>query len=154
MFLDPQVLKKVFDVFGVFFRNFSSGQCYVPWSWNIVLMVGIFKIFRKTGLFCNILGCVMYFFNKTKGRFITRTMYYSGNVIVIYIKAGDKCFCGNKLGEKKSDSECKTPCTGDKEQVCGGSWRLAVYKNTKFVPRELLSFKQGDKVTLTKTFFD
>lgn len=62
MFLDPQVLKKVFDVFGVFFRNFSSGQCYVSWSWNIVLMVGIFKIFRKTGLFCNILGCVMNFF--------------------------------------------------------------------------------------------
>lgn len=79
-------------------------------------------------------------------------MYYWGNVIVIYIKAGDECFCGNKLGKKKSDSECKTPCTGDKEQVCGGSWRLAVYKNTKFVPRELLSFKQGDKVTLTKTF--
>lgn len=78
-------------------------------------MVGIFKIFCKIGLFCNILGYVMYFFNKIKGWFIMRIMYYLGNVIVIYIKVGDKCFCGNKLGEKKLDSECKMLCIGDKE---------------------------------------
>ncbi|XP_034324268.2 uncharacterized protein [Magallana gigas] len=59
------------------------------------------------------------------------------------LEAGDECFCGNKLGKKKSDSECKTPCTGDKEQVCGGSWRLAVYKNTKFVPLTIV--KSGYK---------
>lgn len=44
-----------------------------------------------------------------------RIMYYWGNVIVINIKVGDECFCGNKLGKKKLDSECKMLCIGDKE---------------------------------------
>ncbi|XP_062580891.1 uncharacterized protein LOC134242777 [Saccostrea cucullata] len=55
------------------------------------------------------------------------TQYYG-------LENGNECFCGHKLSKKKSDSECMKPCTGDREQACGGSWRLAVYKNTKFVP--------------------
>ncbi|XP_048734636.2 uncharacterized protein LOC125650402 [Ostrea edulis] len=50
------------------------------------------------------------------------------------LEYGKECFCGNKLSKKKADSDCSKPCTGDREQACGGTWRLAVYKNTKFGP--------------------
>lgn len=29
---------------------------------------------------------------------------------------------------KTSDADCKSPCSGNNKQGCGGSWRIAVYK--------------------------
>lgn len=39
------------------------------------------------------------------------------------------CFCANdyrKYGQA-SDSECNTPCAGNKSEMCGGPWRNSVY---------------------------
>ena len=43
----------------------------------------------------------------------------------------DECYCGNKLaagGVEARESDCSTPCKGDKNQACGGSNRLTLYK--------------------------
>lgn len=52
------------------------------------------------------------------------------------LQAGHQCFCGNKLtkSDKKKDSECMNPCRGDREQACGGGWRIAIYQNPNFKP--------------------
>ncbi|KAL8366538.1 hypothetical protein RB595_010410 [Gaeumannomyces hyphopodioides] len=42
---------------------------------------------------------------------------------------GAECYCDNYLFNTYliDDSACKTPCTGDSRDSCGGSWALAVY---------------------------
>ena len=43
-----------------------------------------------------------------------------------------ECFCGShglfdRLG-KAPDSQCNRTCSGNNEEMCGGGWRLSVYK--------------------------
>ncbi|XP_048243250.1 kremen protein 1-like [Haliotis rufescens] len=42
------------------------------------------------------------------------------------------CFCGDSYDEsvypKKAESECNTPCTGNPQQMCGGVWRLSMFR--------------------------
>lgn len=56
----------------------------------------------------------------------------------IYLQAINYCFCGNKLKKslKMKESDCWSLCAGDKRQACGGTWRIAVYKNPKITPGE------------------
>merc|ERR1712050_150773 len=47
------------------------------------------------------------------------------------VEAGKECWCGNDYPSsdlKRSTGSCKTPCTGDEAQFCGGSWRLNIYE--------------------------
>lgn len=48
------------------------------------------------------------------------------------------CFCGDdpyRYGPENvtdnyiMDSDCNSKCIGDPEQICGGVWRLSVYKS-------------------------
>jgi len=40
-----------------------------------------------------------------------------------------ECFCGNSLtATKAGESECNYKCNGDPQQVCGGYWRISIYK--------------------------
>ncbi|XP_013416752.1 WSC domain-containing protein ARB_07867-like [Lingula anatina] len=46
----------------------------------------------------------------------------------------DECFCGNNDnlmrysgGKKINESECNQRCKGNKQQICGGDWRMNVY---------------------------
>ncbi|XP_075235447.1 uncharacterized protein LOC142332726 isoform X2 [Lycorma delicatula] len=42
-----------------------------------------------------------------------------------------ECFCDNKRPSYEllsNDNECNTPCDGDKKRMCGGDWKLSVYK--------------------------
>uniref|UniRef100_K1QKY9 Putative fungistatic metabolite n=1 Tax=Magallana gigas TaxID=29159 RepID=K1QKY9_MAGGI len=59
---------------------------------------------------------------------LTLKMKYYG------LEARDECFCGNKLQKKVvvADGECTDTCKGNKNQACGGSWKLAVYENPSF----------------------
>ena len=52
------------------------------------------------------------------------------------LQAKNECFCGDKLtkSNKVKNDECMDPCKGDREQACGGGWRLAVYQNPKYKP--------------------
>lgn len=41
---------------------------------------------------------------------------------------GKNCYCGQFLnGTQKLDSQCRTPCLGDKTEICGGDWALSCY---------------------------
>lgn len=47
------------------------------------------------------------------------------------LQQGNKCYCDNRpfrgFGEKTADSECDTPCGGDKNQKCGAVLRQDIY---------------------------
>jgi len=46
---------------------------------------------------------------------------------------GSQCYCGyslNAAGVNEPSADCNMPCGGDTTEVCGGSWRLTVYKST------------------------
>jgi hypothetical protein len=41
------------------------------------------------------------------------------------------CFCGNTLDPinypKRPEKDCKMPCKGNTQQMCGGAWRNSIY---------------------------
>ncbi|XP_046547960.1 WSC domain-containing protein ARB_07867-like isoform X1 [Haliotis rubra] len=44
---------------------------------------------------------------------------------------GDQCFCGDKVSKGHGmvdDSDCRSPCKGDKGSRCGGPWRMSIYQ--------------------------
>ncbi|XP_063427691.1 uncharacterized protein LOC134711167 isoform X4 [Mytilus trossulus] len=45
------------------------------------------------------------------------------------VENGNECFCGDVLrkNKKRKESDCKTPCSGNKQQICGGPWRISIY---------------------------
>ncbi|KAL5633213.1 hypothetical protein ACGC1H_003644 [Rhizoctonia solani] len=51
------------------------------------------------------------------------------NYILAGVENGNECYCGNiiKRAYPTKDADCKTPCSGDDSQSCGGGWRLMVY---------------------------
>ena len=42
---------------------------------------------------------------------------------------GRECYCGNEISPKikLQDSDCTSPCAGNSEQICGGSWILSIH---------------------------
>jgi len=58
--------------------------------------------------------------------FVDNDFTYSG------VQYFHECFCGNvepPTTKLRTRSECDAPCTGDSDKMCGGSWRMNVYKN-------------------------
>ncbi|CAE6341846.1 unnamed protein product [Rhizoctonia solani] len=51
------------------------------------------------------------------------------NFILADVENGNECYCGNtvKQAYPTGDADCKTPCSGDDTQSCGGRWRLMAY---------------------------
>ena len=61
-----------------------------------------------------------------------------------------ECYCGNSIssGEPRPDSECNKPCSGNKDQMCGGAYRLNIYE------RETSSTTEGkESLILEKKHF-
>ncbi|KAF1966416.1 WSC-domain-containing protein, partial [Bimuria novae-zelandiae CBS 107.79] len=59
---------------------------------------------------------------------------------------GRECFCDHEITSAKvDDSECAAPCTGQANEVCGGSERLTVYKPPVYSPKT----NPGDGSTFT-----
>ena len=46
------------------------------------------------------------------------------------LQNGNECYCGNSIfgAIPAYESQCNRPCTGDRSQYCGGSWRLKIFK--------------------------
>ncbi|XP_076105993.1 sialate:O-sulfotransferase 1-like [Mytilus galloprovincialis] len=48
------------------------------------------------------------------------------------LEGGDECFCGNRLNRQqypsKPNSQCNKRCSGEHARMCGGTWRISVYK--------------------------
>uniref|UniRef100_A0A1I8HTR8 WSC domain-containing protein n=1 Tax=Macrostomum lignano TaxID=282301 RepID=A0A1I8HTR8_9PLAT len=51
------------------------------------------------------------------------------------LQAGAYCFCGKSYGKhgKALDADCATPCSVNKKQICGGTWRNLIYE-TEYTP--------------------
>ncbi|KAG8881117.1 hypothetical protein FRB97_000169 [Tulasnella sp. 331] len=49
-----------------------------------------------------------------------------------YMYAGseysNECYCGNSLGDATLSTWCNGPCAGDSTSICGGTYKLSVYK--------------------------
>ena len=41
---------------------------------------------------------------------------------------GAFCFCGDSYGDLGISPNCRTPCSGEPEEVCGGPWANSVYQ--------------------------
>ncbi|XP_074646462.1 sialate:O-sulfotransferase 2-like [Tubulanus polymorphus] len=44
-----------------------------------------------------------------------------------------QCFCSNRVGYNgpAEESECNKRCTGNRREICGGSWRNSVYSTMR-----------------------
>ena len=68
------------------------------------------------------------------------------------------CFCGDattiydRYG-RANEGDCNTKCNGDKEQVCGGLWRISMYILGKIRQNVVLS-KQMWLVTAKLLYVD
>lgn len=38
------------------------------------------------------------------------------------------CFCGNKYGAAGPATNCDAKCTGNRDEICGGTWANSIYK--------------------------
>jgi glucan endo-1,3-alpha-glucosidase len=48
------------------------------------------------------------------------------------VEWAQECYCSNQVstyGLAQSDSDCNMKCLGNKNEVCGGNWRLSVYRS-------------------------
>ncbi|XP_061186990.1 uncharacterized protein LOC133195140 [Saccostrea echinata] len=47
------------------------------------------------------------------------------------VEYSSECFCGSHLTGRnnKAEHECKMKCSGDNRQICGGPWRINIYRN-------------------------
>ncbi|HEV7557475.1 MAG TPA: WSC domain-containing protein [Kofleriaceae bacterium] len=56
------------------------------------------------------------------------------------VQYSTQCFCGEFLqGDYRPDEECDTPCGGNPDIACGGSYRNSVYF-TWLPPRQVITF--------------
>ena len=45
------------------------------------------------------------------------------------VKSSNKCYCGKNAPNTQpiSNRECSMPCSGNKDQKCGGDWAVKVF---------------------------
>ena len=46
-------------------------------------------------------------------------------------QSSNQCWCGDLAPPQEKfapAAECNSPCSGDNNQMCGGAWRMSVYK--------------------------
>ncbi|XP_062603763.1 uncharacterized protein LOC134265557 isoform X2 [Saccostrea cucullata] len=50
------------------------------------------------------------------------------------VEYSNECFCGNDFVRriKKAERECNMTCGGDNRQICGGPWRINIYRTPYF----------------------
>ncbi len=58
------------------------------------------------------------------------------------------CFCGNSFGRFSKANNCNMPCSGNKNQICGGSWANSVYKILN--PKTEISYPEGVEVNIDR----
>ncbi|WP_022670342.1 WSC domain-containing protein [Hippea alviniae] len=51
------------------------------------------------------------------------------------------CFCGNYYGKYGKSNNCNMKCSGDKSQICGGSWANSVYLTGLINPKSEIVFE-------------
>lgn len=69
--------------------------------------------------------------------------FCGGSSQYVGLEYGTECYCGSPSDITIGASGCNTKCGGDPTQVCGGNWKLSVYKNAAYVPPVVKSTIQG-----------
>ena len=62
------------------------------------------------------------------------------------VQIGNECWCGNDAPPEDKlvpQEECNVSCSGDSAQVCGGSWRINVYRIGRY-------FTKGNSKTFSR----
>ena len=56
---------------------------------------------------------------------------FEKNYLYAGVQFASQCFCGNVINPRifTPKTECNMQCAGDSSQMCGGSWRMNIYKN-------------------------
>lgn len=65
-----------------------------------------------------------------------QTCYAQGYTIA-GAEYASQCFCDDVVSStmaKAAESDCNMPCSGDAQEICGGSDRLSIYNSTALVP--------------------
>ena len=64
---------------------------------------------------------------------IEKCNHFCSNYKFFGVEAGDECHCGDSDNTFLSSPEiqCDTACKGNVSQICGGSWRMNVFKTFK-----------------------
>lgn len=68
-------------------------------------------------------------------------LYLSGRLIVSYcyfiLQAFKECFCSNVTNTdnfiEMDPRNCDMPCSGNSSDICGGAWRISVYRICKTI---------------------
>lgn len=66
-----------------------------------------------------------------------------------FFQYGIHCFCGNEIKTSSNrvlDVECDMSCYGNKEEYCGGYWRIYIFTNEQTV--HLCKMEIGEYTTL------
>ena len=58
------------------------------------------------------------------------------------VQYSKQCFCGNSYGRYGRATNCNMRCSGNKSQICGGSWANTIYK----IVSQNKTNKQGNKL--------
>ena len=46
-----------------------------------------------------------------------------------YLQSGDECYCGDKeVRVYDWSNECDEVCSGESTEICGGDWRMSVFR--------------------------
>lgn len=63
------------------------------------------------------------------------------NLLYAGVQYGGQCFGGSSLGTyaKASPSDCSMPCTANRSETCGGTWRNSVYATNVTLPPKIAS---------------
>ena len=72
-----------------------------------------------------------------------RICFENNNFKFAGVQNSHECFCGNvepPASKVMPRSHCNSPCPGDPHKMCGGSWRINVYRNQGRLSGEKIIF--------------
>ena len=81
--------------------------------------------------------------NKMTPEFCQKICFEDKNFQYAGVQYYHECFCGNNAPPRSnllSNSECNLQCSGDKAKICGGVWKMNIFKNRGKVQIKKLFF--------------
>lgn len=61
-----------------------------------------------------------------------RKILHKCNLQCLFFQYGVHCFCGNKIKTSSNcvpDGECNMFCQGNRDELCGGNWKIYIFRN-------------------------
>lgn len=61
-----------------------------------------------------------------------RKILHKCNLQCLFFQYGVHCFCGNEIKTSSNcvpDGECNMFCQGNRDELCGGHWKIYIFRN-------------------------